>query len=165
MVEHLDEAELEAVLAHEVAHTARRDYLVAWLATVLRDAFFYLPAGRVAYRQIQEEQEPACDDLASGVTRRPLALASALVKSWQPSLGGAVPQAARGLVTGTSIEWRVQRLLAGPPSGATRPQRGAAFGIGGGGLMGLLALEVVTAISVLAPMMCSPVASFGRLLG
>src|SRR5205823_14023272 len=38
MVEQLDARELEAVLAHEIGHVARRDYLVTWLALVLRDA-------------------------------------------------------------------------------------------------------------------------------
>ena len=57
--------------------------LVIWFATVLRDAFFYLPTSRVAYHQLQHEKELACDDLAVGVTHWPLALASALAKAWQ----------------------------------------------------------------------------------
>ena len=36
MVERLDRRELEAVLAHELEHVARRDYLVIWLATATR---------------------------------------------------------------------------------------------------------------------------------
>jgi len=88
MLVHLDRRELEAVLAHEVAHVARRDFLAAWLTTMLRDAFCYLPASRVAYRQLQREREFACDSLVVAATGRPLALASALVKVWQPALGG-----------------------------------------------------------------------------
>ncbi len=83
MIEHLDRRELEAVLAHELEHAARHDSLVIWFATVLRDAFFYLPTSRVAYHQLQHEKELACDDLAVGVTHWPLALASALAKAWQ----------------------------------------------------------------------------------
>ena len=85
MLKRLDAGELESVLAHEVAHVARRDFLVTWLATVLRDAFFYLPTSWAAYRQLQHEKELACDDLAVAVTKRPLALASALAKVWQPT--------------------------------------------------------------------------------
>src|SRR5262245_46845505 len=88
LLENLDQRELEAVVAHELAHVARHDYLVVWLATILRDAFFYLPVCRAAYRQLQTEKEFACDDFAVGLTRRPLALASALAKVWQHSLGG-----------------------------------------------------------------------------
>ncbi|MFL5658677.1 MAG: M56 family metallopeptidase, partial [Ktedonobacteraceae bacterium] len=88
MVEHLDRRELEAVLAHELEHVARRDYLMTWLATMLRDAFFYLPTSWAAYRQLQQEKELACDDLAVGATHRPLALASALAKVWQHAVEG-----------------------------------------------------------------------------
>ena len=51
-----------------------------WLATVLRDAFFYLPTSWAAYRQLSHEKELICDDLAIGSTHRPLALASALAR-------------------------------------------------------------------------------------
>src|SRR5581483_5484205 len=88
MVEHLDQRELEAVLAHELGHIARRDYLVICLASVLRDAFFYLPTSWRAYRRLQHEKELACDDLAVSVTKRPLALASALAKVWQHTVSG-----------------------------------------------------------------------------
>lgn len=82
MLHHLDTHELEAVLAHEVEHVARRDYLLLFLATLLRDAFFYLPTTRICYRQLQEEKELVCDENVVVATRRPLALASALTKVW-----------------------------------------------------------------------------------
>ncbi|GHP01146.1 hypothetical protein KSF_111930 [Reticulibacter mediterranei] len=82
MLSHLDPQELEAVLMHELEHVARHDYLLIFLATVLRDAFFYLPTSWQAYRQLQREKEFMCDDLAVHVTQRPLALASALAKVW-----------------------------------------------------------------------------------
>jgi Zn-dependent protease with chaperone function len=57
MLSHLDPQELEAVLMHELEHVARHDYLIIFLATVLRDAFFYLPTSWKAYRQLQREKE------------------------------------------------------------------------------------------------------------
>jgi Zn-dependent protease with chaperone function len=120
MVEHLDQRELEAVLVHELQHVARHDYLIIWLATMLRDAFFYLPTSWVAYRQLQHEKELACDDLSVHVTRRPLALASALTKVWLQTVGE--PELARlgGAQALTraeaSIDGRIQRLLAPSPS-------------------------------------------------
>ncbi|MBI4277589.1 MAG: M48 family metalloprotease, partial [Armatimonadetes bacterium] len=80
MVDHLDRSELESVLAHELGHVARRDYLMTWLATVLRDGFLYMPTSWLAYRRLQQDNELACDDLAVKVTKKPLALASALKK-------------------------------------------------------------------------------------
>src|SRR5258708_1755873 len=113
MVEQLDRRELEAVFAHELAHIVRSDCLAIWLATMLRDAFFYLPTSRIAYRQLQQEKELACDDLAVRVTNRPLALASALAKVWnelvsEPTFGIAQAFADRNDL----IETRITRLMA-----------------------------------------------------
>ena len=166
MVEHLDQRELEAVLAHELAHAARRDYLVIWLATVLRDAFFYLPTSWAAYRQLQREKEVACDDLAAGVTSRPLALASALGKVWHQATGGSNLGTAQALVgVGECIESRIVRLLRAPSSSVRRPRsRRIALGIGGSGLAGLLALEALSIAAILAPMGCGPVATFLKIV-
>lgn len=116
MVEHLDRRELEAVLVHELEHVARHDYLVIWLATILRDAFFYLPTSWLAYHQLQHEKELACDDLSVDVTRRPLALASALTKVWLQTVdepGLARLGEAQALTRAeASIDGRIKRLLA-----------------------------------------------------
>lgn len=169
MIERLDRRELEAVVAHELAHVARRDYLVSWLATVLRDAFFYLPTSWVAYRQLQHEKELLCDDLAVEVTRRPLALASALGKVWQQAVDGPALARAQQLTgAGAGIEGRIERLLAmpGPMIGARSadgPSRRVALGIGGVGFGGLLALLAVNVAVLLAPMGCGPASLLTRL--
>lgn len=115
MLEHLDQRELEAVLVHELEHIARHDFLVTWLTTILRDAFFYLPTSWIAYRQLQQEKELACDDLVIGTTRRPLALASALTKVWLHALDGKSSvqfSAAQSLVgAAQTINCRIERLL------------------------------------------------------
>ncbi len=167
MVERLDRRELESVLAHELAHAARRDYLVIWLATMLRDAFCYLPTSWIAYRQLQHEKELACDDVAVGLTQRPLALASALAKVWQQSLERPVFGLAQRFVgAGEAIEGRIERLLAARGTsliGAAQPRsRVVALGAGALGLAGLLALEVVNVIVLLAPMGCGPAAPLRR---
>lgn len=166
MAEHLDQRELEAVLAHELAHAARRDYLVVWLATVLRDAFFYLPTSWVAYRQLQREKELACDDLAAAATSRPLALASALGKVWHQAAGGSNLATAQPLVgAGGLIESRIARLLRAPSYSVTRPRsRRIALGIAGSGLAGLLALEALSIAAILVPMGCGPVTTFLRVV-
>lgn len=162
MIRRLDCRELEAVLAHELAHIARRDYLVVWLATMLRDAFFYLPTSRTAHRQLQREKELACDDLAVAVTRRPLSLASALAKVWQRSLGEPVLNAAQSLVgNGVLIEHRIERLLDGHTSceNASHRKTGrrlVAISFGGGGLAALVALQAVAIVLMLTPMGCGP---------
>ena len=170
MIEHLDQREREAVLAHELAHVARRDYLVIWLATVLRDAFFYLPTSWAAYRQLQIEKEPACDDLAVTATKRPLALASALAKVWQQSVNVPSFTAAQPLTgEGESIEHRIERLLAAPApvqgnSGTNAQSRLLAVTVGASALGVLLTLQAVNVAVMLAPMGCGPATLIGRLL-
>ena len=112
MKEHLDEQELEAVLAHELGHLSRSDYLINWLATMLRDAFFFLPTSRVAYRQFRCEKELACDDLVVQLTHRPLALASALTKVWLHQIDGP-PAGMEQSLAGSEMPMvdRVERLL------------------------------------------------------
>lgn len=158
MVEHLDQRELEAVLAHELEHVARRDYLVTWLATVLRDAFFYVPTSWVAYRQLQREKELACDDSAVGATHRPLALASALAKVWLHAIDGPGFRqfsTAQFLVGGErSINGRIERLLAGSEPKVSRahsPARISHVSMRGAGL---LVLGAANGVLILALMGC-----------
>lgn len=166
MVKRLDRRELESVLAHELAHVARRDYPVIWLATVLRDAFFYLPTSRAAYRQLQREKELACDDLAVHATNRPLALASALAKVWQQAAAGPAFRLAQPLTgADAAMEGRIERLLAAPSVAVGKPgSPGPALRMGTAALVGLLVVQAANLAIVLAPMGCGPASQLGRLL-
>lgn len=169
MVEHLDRREVEAVLAHELGHAARRDYLVIWLATVLRDAFFYVPASWAAYRQLQREKEFACDDTVVGMTRRPLALASALAKVLLHAV--EEPQLARFGMAQTLVRLdepvndRIERLLATPrpATSASRASKKSGLRSSLPALAGLLLLEGVNLALILALMGCGPVVLLGKL--
>lgn len=90
MLHQLDAREIEGVIAHELAHIARRDHRWLFLMTWLRDAFWYVPASRLAFLQWRIDQEFACDALAAQITRRPLALASALAKVWHAGACGTL---------------------------------------------------------------------------
>ncbi|HEY3229229.1 MAG TPA: M56 family metallopeptidase [Roseiflexaceae bacterium] len=165
MVQRLDACELEAVVAHEIGHIARCDYLVGWLAMVLRDAFCYLPTSWAAYRQLQHEKELACDELAVGMTKKPLALASALAKVWQHALAESRAGMAQALMGGgDAIEGRIHRLLDSPPLVAA-PSRARAIVLGFAGLIGLIALQAVNVTILLAPMGCGPAAPLWRIIG
>lgn len=154
MVDHLDRRELESVIVHEFGHVARRDYVVIWLATMLRDAFFYLPTTRIACRQLQVEKELACDDLAVAVTKRPLALASALAKVWYYALGGPILEAAQPFAeAGERIEDRIARLMRSAES-ESRSEGTVAGGVGAPALVSLLTLPVAAAIVTLMPVGC-----------
>jgi hypothetical protein len=67
------EDKLEAVLAHEIAHVARRDTLTGFLAQVNRCVFWFHPLAWWLERQLAIAAENACDDAgvrAIGETRR-----------------------------------------------------------------------------------------------
>jgi len=167
MLEHLDAHELDAVLAHELGHAARHDVAVVWLATVLRDAFFYLPTSRLAYRQLQVDKELASDELAVGVTERPLALASALAKVWQQALGDPALSAAPAFADdGAWIEQRIARLVDGTTPQTLAPSSPAGvFNFGTSALVGLLALQALgLVVMFLDPISCGPASPLWRLL-
>ena len=166
MLEQLDQHELESVLAHELAHVARRDSLIIWLATILRDAFFYLPTTHIAYHQLQREKELACDDLAVELTYYPLALASALAKVWQelvrePTMGVAQSLAGQGDL----FETRIERLMIGTiPVIQKNHSRAASLGVTTLSLISLTVLETISVVVILALMGCGPMTSILSLL-
>ncbi|MDB6110377.1 MAG: Regulatory sensor-transducer, BlaR1/MecR1 family, partial [Pedosphaera sp.] len=60
----LTPAQLEAVLAHELAHIRRHDYFINLLQSLAETLLFYHPAVWWVSRRIREEREHCCDDLA-----------------------------------------------------------------------------------------------------
>ncbi len=56
--------QLEAVLAHELAHVRRCDFVVNALQTMAEALLFYHPALWWLSRRVREEREHCCDDLA-----------------------------------------------------------------------------------------------------
>ena len=63
----LPAAQLELILAHELAHIRRHDYLVNLLQTLVETLFFYHPAVWWLSRQIRNERENCCDDVAMAI--------------------------------------------------------------------------------------------------
>jgi len=56
-------SQLEAIIAHELAHVRRHDYLVNLLQTLIETMFFYHPAVWWLSHCIRIERENCCDDL------------------------------------------------------------------------------------------------------
>lgn len=79
-VNQLSIAEVEAVLAHELAHIARRDWVFNLVQAFIESLFYYNPAVWWVSQVIRRERENACDDAALAATGNPLAFARALVQ-------------------------------------------------------------------------------------
>lgn len=111
--------QLEAILAHELAHVRRHDYLINLLQAVVETLLFYHPAVWWVSRQVRQERESCCDDLAVSVCGDRLGYARALA-----ALEGLrTPRLAMG-ADGGSLLRRIRRL-AGAPEGIPETAGGA----------------------------------------
>src|SRR5213596_2213636 len=59
--------QLDALLAHELAHVRRYDYVANLLQSVVETLLIYHPAAWWVSQQVREEREHSCDDLAVAV--------------------------------------------------------------------------------------------------
>ncbi|MCI0486522.1 MAG: HEAT repeat domain-containing protein [Blastocatellia bacterium] len=104
--------QLEAILAHELAHIRRHDYLINLIQTVIETLLFYHPAVWWVSRRIRAERENCCDDAAVALCGDALVYARALTEL--EHLRSAEPQLAMAATGGALLE-RIRRL-AGVPS-------------------------------------------------
>jgi beta-lactamase regulating signal transducer with metallopeptidase domain len=110
IVSSLSAEELRAVLFHELGHVQSRDPLRLGVAQFLADVLWFLPVARSLARDFVDAIEEGADDQAVMVTRQPLDLASALVKTAKAGLVSVIPLAS-SLAGNLSVEDRVKRLL------------------------------------------------------
>lgn len=90
-------AAIEAIVAHELAHLARRDlWVIAWQRAVEAVFFFHPGVWRLSER-LSEDRELCCDSLAISATGRRLEYAQTLQLVARLSLAGVRPLAAANL--------------------------------------------------------------------
>ena len=73
-------AQLDALLAHEIAHIRRHDYLINMLQMAVETVFFYHPAIWWASKRIRIEREICCDEAAVAASGDPYGYAEALTR-------------------------------------------------------------------------------------
>jgi beta-lactamase regulating signal transducer with metallopeptidase domain len=127
---------IEALLAHELAHIRRHDYLVNLLQNAVEALLFYHPVTWWLSRRIRIEREQIADQLAAEVACAPRRLALALselseLERAQPALH--LVQAAHG----GQLMTRIERLLR--PARTAHPAARLVFP-----LLGLIAAGVAT---------------------
>jgi beta-lactamase regulating signal transducer with metallopeptidase domain len=118
--------QLEMILAHELAHIRRHDYLVNLLQTLVETLFFYHPAVWWLSRQIRNERENCCDDVAMATVgsradygRALLAIAE--LRATSPSLSLAASDG--------SLLARIRRIAGSEPTPRV---------VGGGSILGVI---------------------------
>ncbi len=138
----LDDDELDAVIAHELAHLHRGGNVglfLIWLVRMLQAAS---PPALVIFRQLVEAQEQACDALAARALGRSSALAAALLKVYQGAAvvgeAGALERARAEVQHRSNLvttRLRVRALLDNPTAVAPSPIALAVATLGMGALL------------------------------
>ena len=87
----LTPAQVEAILAHELAHIRRHDYLVNLLQSLAETVLFYHPAVWWVSGRIRAEREHCCDDVALVISGDRVGYAAALaaLEEWRGRGRGA----------------------------------------------------------------------------
>ena len=109
----LTPTQVEALIAHELAHVRRHDYIVNLLQSVVETLLFYHPAVWWVSARVRAEREHCCDDLAIGVCDR-LVYVTALADLAAMT---RTPRVALAATDGSLVN-RVRRIL-----GRTRDNR------------------------------------------
>ena len=104
----LTPSQVEAILAHELAHVRRHDFVVNVLQTLVETLLFYHPGVWWVSRRIREEREHCCDDVAVTVCGDAMNYAAALTEL---EAGRAEDTTFALAVTGGSLTNRVRRVL------------------------------------------------------
>lgn len=110
MLSGLSDDQLEAIIAHELAHIYRKDYWINLLQSALEILFFFHPALWWISSVVRAERENCCDDLAVRLCGNSLAYAKALarveeIKVEQPAFALAFGGKRGGLL------YRIERIL------------------------------------------------------
>ena len=133
--------EVDAILAHELAHLRRHDYLVNLCQRLIEALLFYRPAIWWVSERIRIERENCCDDLAAAAVGDGRVVARALVALAERSVG--IPALALA-ADGGALGERVRRLLGAESVGGKTGIGRRLLQVAG---VGLLVLGGVWAIS------------------
>jgi beta-lactamase regulating signal transducer with metallopeptidase domain len=130
--------EMEMVLAHELAHVRRADFLCNLLQTLVETLFFFHPAVWWMGKQIRHERELCCDDLALKICPNPVTYATALFRlEEQRARQWKMAMAFDGNGSRQALRVRIARIL-GEPSSRIGGRSGQSFSL----VVAMLALAV-----------------------
>lgn len=111
MINRLEPAEAEAILAHELAHIMRHDYLFNILQSMVETLFYYHPAVWWLSARVRHEREMAADDAAIQLTGNAVQYAKALVAVQDMAFRPLSPSLAFAGANKQKLLHRVQHIL------------------------------------------------------
>lgn len=113
-VNHLDMAQMESVILHELAHIRRRDYLFNFLLTIIQSILYFNPFLRWLVRQIEEDRETSCDQWVIQYGYNAHSYATALVsleKGWPSVEKEAMTMAMAATGNRSDLIRRIEQLI------------------------------------------------------
>jgi bla regulator protein BlaR1 len=105
----LQDAHLEAILAHEVQHVRRRDNLAAAMHMVVEAIFWFHPVVWWLGARLVEERERACDEEVLRLGNEPEIYAESILKTCEFCVTS--PLACVSGVTGADLKQRIVRIM------------------------------------------------------
>ncbi|MBI2381751.1 MAG: TonB family protein [Gammaproteobacteria bacterium] len=105
--------QIAMILAHELAHVRRHDYLVNLAQTLAEILLFFHPAVWWISRQMRHEREHCCDDMAVALCQDPIAYARTLADTADLCHHGHHHGSLALAATGGELKLRVTRLFQG----------------------------------------------------
>ncbi|OJJ15335.1 hypothetical protein BKI52_38620 [marine bacterium AO1-C] len=114
----LSSKQVESILAHEMAHIARNDYLINIIQSIVEIFLFFNPAMWWISGQVRQEREHCCDDIALQLTNDHLTLVKTLATLEEMRI--ASPQAAVAFAGKKGgLVGRIRRIVNAPRTNAT----------------------------------------------
>jgi bla regulator protein BlaR1 len=105
----LDDAHVEAILAHEVGHVRRRDNLFAAIHMLVEAIFWFHPLVWFLGTRLVEEREVACDEGVLELGSKRQVYAESILKICEFCVGS--PLACVSGVTGADLKKRIIRIM------------------------------------------------------
>ncbi len=112
-INNLSTQQVEAILAHELSHIARHDFVLNILQSIVEALFYFNPAVWWVSARIRTERENCCDDMAVALCGNSIAYAKALVSLQE--MHQARPVLAMSFSKNKNqLLHRIQRILQSP---------------------------------------------------
>jgi beta-lactamase regulating signal transducer with metallopeptidase domain/polyhydroxyalkanoate synthesis regulator phasin len=118
----MERQQFQWILAHELAHVRRRDYLVRWLEWLACVCFWWNPLVWWARHHLRANEELCCDALVvSGLKPRPHTYANSLLAAVEYLVCSSLrpPAVASEVNSGGFFERRFKMIVSGPPKQRT----------------------------------------------
>lgn len=111
LIQTLSFDELQAALAHEIAHITRNRKPHLLIVFLFRIVLFFNPVALVEFRRVVQEEEKICDDIAVETTGKPSVLAETLRKLYLPEKAPQKAITKDFRRVGSTVEERSHSLL------------------------------------------------------